>query len=79
VPAVPSHAPRRLTLALPPLTPAQADAIFQLLADLQDAFWCAYEDTLLDVALDRTAAAQEEQLEAEMRDDPLWVMPADRT
>jgi hypothetical protein len=76
---MPPHAPRRLTLDLPPLTAQQADAIFQLLADLQDAFWCAYEDTLLDVALDRTAAAHEEQLEVEMLDDALWVTPADST
>ena len=76
---MPPSAPHRLTLDLPPLTAAQADAIFQLLADLQDAFWCAYEDTLLDVALDHTAAAQEEHLEAERLDDPLWVTPPDNT
>ena len=76
MPTVPS---RRLTLDLPPLTPAQADAIFQLLADLQDAFWCAYEDTLLDVALDRTVAAHEEQREGDMLDDALWITPADGT
>ena len=70
--------PRRLIVDLPPLTVAQADVVFQLLADLQDAFWCAYEDELLDAATQHAAAVEHDQREAEAL-DAIWDMPADRT
>jgi hypothetical protein len=69
--------PRRLTLDLPPLVPAQADAVFLLLADLQDAFWHAYEAELLDAALTHAAAAEDTRLDADALDRALWDTPLD--
>lgn len=54
---MPPH--RRLTLALPPLTPAQADAVLGLLGAVQDAFYAAYEDELLAAAAEAAVAAQD--------------------
>jgi len=73
------HAHRRLTLDLPPLRRAQAEAVFELLCELQDAFWCAYEDQLLDAALAHAVAAQDEDRELEALDAAIWGTPADRT
>jgi hypothetical protein len=75
---MPSPTPHRLSLDLPPLTAPQADALIQLLADLQDAFWHAYEDELLDGALDHTAAAEEVRLEADALDRALCDAPPDQ-
>ena len=64
--------PRRLTLTLPPLTPAQADAILALLGALQDAFYAAYEDELLEAAAEAGAAAQDAREQDERDDEVFW-------
>jgi len=64
--------PGQLILALPPLTPAQADAVFRALGVLQDAFYAAYEDELLEAAAEAGAAAQDAR-EQDARDvELLW-------
>ena len=63
--------PRRLTLTLPPLTPAQADAVLELLAAVRDAFYAAYEDELLEAAAEAGAAAQDTR-EQDQRDAELF-------
>ena len=74
---MPPHAPRRLIVDLPPLTAAQADVVFNLLADLQDAFWCAYEDELLIAAVDHAAA--QEAHDADVLEAAVPVTLADST
>jgi hypothetical protein len=63
--------PHHLTLTLPPLTPAQADAVFTLLGDIQDAFFAAYEDELLEAAAEAAMAAEEAR-EQDARDDEVF-------
>ncbi len=48
-----------VTLTLPPLTPAQADALLAVLDALQGALYAAYEDALLAADAEASAAAQE--------------------
>ena len=60
--------PPRLTLTLPSLTPAQADAVLAVLAALQDAVYAAYEDELLTVAREAAAAAHD-ACDQDERDD----------
>jgi hypothetical protein len=65
--------PRHLSLELPPLTPAQADAVLQALAALQEALWAAYQDELLDAAVAATAAAQEtSEQDAQDDEEAFW-------
>ena len=64
--------PRRLTLTLPPLTPAQADAILALLGAIQDAFYAAYEDALLEAAAAAGAAAQNARAQDARADEVFW-------
>jgi hypothetical protein len=63
--------PRRLILTLPPLTPAQADAVLELLGAVQDAFFAACQDELLEAATEASAAAQDAR-EQDERDDQLF-------
>lgn len=63
--------PRRVTLTLPPLTPAQADAVLTFLGAVQDAFYAAYEDELLEAAAEAGAAAQDAR-EQDARDDEVF-------
>lgn len=60
-----------LTLTLPPLTPAQADAVFTLLGAVQDAFYAAYEDELLEAAAEAGAAAEQAR-EQDARDEEVF-------
>jgi hypothetical protein len=64
--------PRRLTLTLPPLTPAQADAVLALLGAVQDAFYAAYEDELLAAAAEAGAAAQDAREQDARDDEAFW-------
>jgi hypothetical protein len=49
------------------------------LAALQDAYWRAYEDHLLDAALAHAVAAQDEDRKLEILDAAIRGTPADRT
>ena len=63
---------RRLTLTLPSLTPAQADAVLAMLAALQDAVYAAHEDELLTAASEAAAAAQDARQQDERDDQRAW-------
>lgn len=64
--------------------PAASDAPagmghLRALAALQDAYWRAYEDHLLDAALAHAVAAQDEDRKLEILDAAIRGTPADRT
>jgi hypothetical protein len=69
------HSPRDLTFTLPPLpplTPAQADAILHALGALQDAFYAAYEHELLEAVTQAGAAAEDDREQDERADEYFW-------
>lgn len=63
---------RRLTLTLPSLTPAQADAILEVLGAVQDAVCAAYEDELLAAASEAAATAQAARAQDDRDADHSW-------
>jgi hypothetical protein len=52
--------PKTLRVSMPALTAEQADCVFAILANLQDAFFAAYERLLIDLELAATLSPHDD-------------------